>query len=111
MWRRAPGTDQDHDAAAARTDGLEAERGLWVGLLGFKLTGKVLRALPSQLLLRSQNGGLLEQSADAIAANLACGMKPTKESDPAEPFWQDMLEITADEFGGIQWDGLVLSGV
>jgi hypothetical protein len=53
----------------------------------------------------------VEQSADAITANLACGMKPTKESDAAEPFGQDMLEITADEFGGLQWDGLVLSGV
>ncbi len=63
------------------------------------------------MLLGSEHRGLLEQSADALAADLGCGMKPAKESHPAEPLGQDMLKKAADELGGRQRDGFGLAGL
>ena len=70
-----------------------------------------MEPLPGLALLRSENGGLFQQGAHTVAADFSGRMKPAKEPHPTKAFGQDVLEITADEFGGIQWDGLVLSGV
>ena len=79
--------------------------------MGFGLNGRSSGTMPNLLLLRGENGRLSEQSADAITADLASGMEPAKEAHAAEALWQDMLKKAADELGGLQRHGLVLSGV
>jgi hypothetical protein len=80
-------------------------------LVGLKINGRILELLPELMLLHSENRILLEQGANAVAPDFGCGMKPAEEAHAREAARQDVLEKAADQFGGLQGNGLVVAGV
>lgn len=94
---RTPGAAGDHGVVTVRTKrgGLGKREGFgWFQLGAGRLPGGALGP--------GQEGGLLEEGADAVEFDAGGGVQPTEAADAMEAGGQDVLEEATDEFVRLQ---------